>query len=404
LAISVATAAGAARCQSPDQSQLARFQDKVRLDLTGIPNYTCLETIERAHREAHARDFKPVDTIRLEVSSVAGKELFAWPGSRQFEDRQVTAFVDSGTIGAGMFAMFASNLFVHGAGTREYRGEENLDGRTAVRCDFHLTAQESGFLIATNASAVVAASGSFWFDPVSLDLIRLDVYADAIPYSLRLEQAVFRTLYARTQIGDSDALLPKRSEVTMALFSGEADRNAIEFSQCREYRSESTITFNAPSPSLPEVPKPQVRQVDLPAGLLVRVELETPIDSKTAAVGDPLHARVLRDVRYKGDLAVPQGAAITGHICRLGRSSTSAPFAVGIELSEIEWEGTRATFYAELVDLNLPRLARHYNQPLIDNEIPGAGIFYIDGARFRIPPGYHMLWRTLARPTVQQPR
>ncbi len=82
MAISVATAAGAARCQPPDQSQLARFQDKVRLDLTGIPNYTCLETIERAHREAHARDFKPVDTIRLEVSSVAGKELFAWPGSR----------------------------------------------------------------------------------------------------------------------------------------------------------------------------------------------------------------------------------------------------------------------------------------------------------------------------------
>jgi len=255
-------------------------------------------------------------------------------------------------------------------------------------------------------SEIVAAKGSFWFDPASLDLVRLDVHGEAIPYSLGLEETGFQTFYARTRIGDSDALLPKRSELTMTHFSGEASRDVVEFSQCREYASESTIRFDAPSPSLPEVLKPQVRQVDLPAGLLVRVELETPIDSKTAVVGDPVHARVLRGVRYKGDLAVPQGAAITGHICRLGRSSGSAPFAVGIELSEIEWEGTWATFYAELVDLKLPRLATHYNQPLIDNEIPGAGIFYIDGAKFRIPPGYHMLWRTLAHPrsAVHEPR
>ena len=407
--------AGAAG-QAPDEGQLARFKEKVRQDMTSIPNYTCLETIERAHRQPHSRNFKPADTVRLEVSSVAGKELFAWPGSRQFEDREVTALVPSGAIGTGMFATFAQNLFVTGKGTLEYRGEETLAGRGSVRYDFHLTQQESRWEIrASDAEETVAAKGSFWFDPVSLDLIRLDVYGDHMPYSLRLEEAVIRTFYARAHIGDADALLPKRSELTMTYFSGEANRDVIEFSDCHEYRSESTISFDAPAASLPEVPKPQVREVDLPAGLLFPVELDTAIDSKTASVGDTLHARVVEEVRYEGDFAVPRGAVVSGHIRKLDRASSSRPFAVGIEFSEVEWKGARATFYAELVDLDRKSAGTHQpvtyydghaNKVLIEGGIPGAGIFYIEAARFRIVPGFHMLWRTLARPggAAQQPR
>jgi hypothetical protein len=69
-------------------------------------------------------------------------------------------------------------------------------------------------------------------------------------------------------------------------------------SACHEYRSESTISFDAPAAPLPEAPRKQVREVDLPAGLLVPVELDTAIDSKTASVGDTLHARVVEEVRY----------------------------------------------------------------------------------------------------------
>jgi hypothetical protein len=181
----------------------------------------------------------------------------------------VTALVTSGTIGTGMFASFAQNLFVTDKGTLKYGGQENLAGHASVRYDFHLTEQESRWEIRANdAEEMVAAKGSFWFDPVSLDLLRLDVHGESIPYRLRLAEAAVETSYARTHIGDADALLPKRSELTMTYFSGEANRAAIEFSQCRAYRSESTISFDAPPPSVPEAPKPQVRRVDLPAALL----------------------------------------------------------------------------------------------------------------------------------------
>ncbi len=402
----LAMTAGAALGQGPGDGQLARFQEKVRQDMTGIPNYTCLETIERAHRDPHGRSFKPVDTVRLEVSSVAGKELFAWPGGRRFGEQDVTSLVNS-AVGYGIFDMFAHNLFVNAKGTRQYRGEENLGGRTCVRYDFHLTPIESGLQITSgNATERTAAKGSFWFDPVSLDLIRLEVYGEDISYSLRLEEAVFRTNYARARIGDSDALLPQRSELTMAHFNGEASRSAIEFSGCHEYRTESTISFDPPA-ALPEAPKPQVREVELPAGLEVSIEMDTAIDSKTALVGDTLHARVVQEIRYNGAVLVPRGAAVTGHVRKLDHTSAPARFAVGIEFSEVEWEGARAAFYGELVDLDRKSAGAHRpatyfdghtDKIVIDRDIPGAGIFYMDGARFRIAPGLRMVWRSLARP------
>lgn len=392
--------------QTPVADQLARFQEKVRQDMSGIPNYTCLETIDRTHRMPRSRSFRPVDTVRLEVSNVDGKELFAFPGASHFEDRDVGALVAGGAMGTGMFALFAQNLFVAARGTRLYRGEQNLAGRAAVRYDFRLTKEESGLQIKINVvSEIVAAKGSFWFDPDSLDLLRMDMRGDAMPHALGLDEVIVRTQYARTHIGDADALLPAQSEMTLTRFSGESSRNIIDFSQCHAYISQSTISFAAPPASL-DVPKPQVREVDLPAGLLVPIELETAIDSKTSSVGDPLHGRVVEDVRDQGALAIPRGAAILGHILKLNRAYLSAPLAIGIEISDIEWEGVHARFRGELLDIDRESAGKHHpvtihqdrsERVLISRQLPGAGVFFIDAGKIRIPPGFHMLWRTLAR-------
>ena len=63
IAIFLAMTAGGAG-QSPAEGQLARFQEKIRRDIAGIPNYTCLETIERARRTPPL-DFMPAGTVRL---------------------------------------------------------------------------------------------------------------------------------------------------------------------------------------------------------------------------------------------------------------------------------------------------------------------------------------------------
>jgi hypothetical protein len=148
-----------------------------------------------------------------------------------------------------------------------------------------------------------------------------------------------------------------------------------------------------------------LREVRLPAGLLVPIDMDTAIDSKTAAVGDTLHARVAEAVRYEGELAVPRGAAVTGHLRQLDRGSRGTPCAVGVEFSEVEWDGAHAALYAELASLDgksagARRPVEYYdgrsNKVLIENGIQGVAVFYMDGAKFRIAPGLHMVWRTLA--------
>ena len=142
------------------------------------------------------------------------------------------------------------------------------------------------------------------------------------------------------------------AELVLAKFSGQASRNLVEFSQCREYQSESTISFAPPLEASSELAKPMIQEVDLPAGLVVPVELETAIDSRKASVGDPLRARVLREVRYNRDQTLPKGAILTGRIRTFERPSSQAPFTVGVEFTEIDWGDARARFLAELVDID----------------------------------------------------
>jgi VWFA-related protein len=292
LTVSLAVTAAAA-APAPNDDQLARFMEKVRRDLTGIRDSTCLETIERGRRRPPHTDFAPIDTVRLEVSTIAGKELFASPG-RRFEDRGLQSMIRSGTIGSGMFATFVQNLFVRRQGTLRYVRQENVDGRRLVRYDFRATRQESGFkLQVVNISDMVAAKGSFWFDPSTLDLVRLEVHGDNIPYDLHLDDAVVRVDYARTHVGDADALLPKRSELTMTYISGDADRNVIDFSQCHEYRSDSAIDFgkgsNEPVPVPVEARQPLTNPEPVPpeSTAPAPIQAATPAPAQLPAVPPP---------------------------------------------------------------------------------------------------------------------
>src|SRR5581483_3540644 len=75
------------------------------------PDYTCLETVERTEQSGANRS-RVEDTLRLEVALVEGKEMFAWPGSRQFEDRELRDLVSTGMFGNGNFAVYARILFL----------------------------------------------------------------------------------------------------------------------------------------------------------------------------------------------------------------------------------------------------------------------------------------------------
>ena len=91
------------------------------------PNYTCTETVERT-RQVAGNHSRIEDTLRLEVALVDGKEMFAWPGSKQFEDRELDDLVATGMFGNGNFAIYARILFLSNLAVFENRGRRNWTG------------------------------------------------------------------------------------------------------------------------------------------------------------------------------------------------------------------------------------------------------------------------------------
>src|SRR5215831_19594614 len=166
---------------------LARIKNHMMETLTRQPNYTCLETVERSRRDASTRKYRLEDVLRLEVALVDGKEMFAWPGSKQFEDRDFRAMVPTGTFGTGDFALHARAIFGSRAAAFEARGEQNLEGRPAIRFDFRVPRPVSGYQIRIDDfQTIVGYHGSFYVDPRSLDLMRLEIAGDDLPPELKL--------------------------------------------------------------------------------------------------------------------------------------------------------------------------------------------------------------------------
>src|SRR3954471_146556 len=93
----------------PETTLLAEVREKMIQLLANQPSYTCLETLERTHQIPGGTVVE--DTLRLEVALVEDKEMFAWPGAKQFEDKDIRELVSTGMFGNGNYGIYARMLF-----------------------------------------------------------------------------------------------------------------------------------------------------------------------------------------------------------------------------------------------------------------------------------------------------
>src|ERR1051326_5297991 len=123
---------------APEVLLLARIKLHMAETLVRQPNYTCLETVERSRRDSATRKFSLEYTMRIEVALVYSKEMFAWPASKQFEDKELRELVPTGTFGNGDFALHARSVFGGNAASYQSRGDVSLEGRNTVRFDYNV--------------------------------------------------------------------------------------------------------------------------------------------------------------------------------------------------------------------------------------------------------------------------
>ena len=70
-------------------------------------------------------------------------------------------------------------------------------------------------------------------------------------------------------------------------------------------------------PSLP--PAPRFEEMTVPAEAVIGLQLESTITSDTARVEDRVEARVTRDVRANGEVAIPAGSRVLGSVSVVDR-------------------------------------------------------------------------------------
>jgi hypothetical protein len=385
---------------------IGRAQHVVSEMLRSMPNFTCVETIERSQRAPNTKKYQLIDTIRLEVALVEGKELYAWPGSAKFEEADVTKLVGGlGAIGTGDFALHAKSIFLTGQARFKYLGVVELEGKPAHKFHFHVPMGASRYWMKiSGVEGEVGYQGHVWHDKESLDLLRIEMTIDEIPAHIPLRGGHKLIDYARLPIGDRTYVLPVGMDMTLSGVQGGESRNKTVFSRCKQYSGESTLIFEEPSPDA----KPLEAQVvvTLPKNLAVSMKLAETIDLSKAATGDAVRFEVSRNSQRDGVVIVPKGAHVDARldqvVCR------DYPFAhcyVAIVPLQISFENKTGAFQATLETPSLERtMQTMFTNLRPDQRLPpaeigmaakGSSLLLLRGNRPKLTSGYSMVWRTL---------
>jgi len=324
--------------KSPEAVLFGNIQAKVAENLSHLPDYTCSETIERFKASKPGGKLERVDIVRLEVAYIGGHELFGWPGSHKIDNPEIGKFVGGGAWGNGDFAILPRNVFLLPGAKFFYGGETELDGKRAVRYNYRVPESAKRLRVQTVlGDAVVGFEGSFLADPVTLDLIRLSYAADDIPEKLGLKSTVSVLDYSRVPVGDSTFLLPKGSELHLVDSDGVENRNRTIFHGCHQYTGQSVIKYGS-MPTDAAVPLAAPRpEVTLPEEFLVEIGLDTPIDSESAAIGDPIRALLKHSVTLKHGVVIPKGAVLTGNIIHM--ETQNGATLLDLQFTSLEFDG-----------------------------------------------------------------
>ena len=388
---------------APEILLLSRAKTHMVGSLKNQPNYTCLETIERSKREGRRKKFELIDVLRLEVALVGGKEHFAWPGSKKFEDTEIGDLVPAGgAIGSGIFASHAHAIFVGNVAGFHFEGFSE-DGKTAK---FHFTVPQgfSGYVVKNGRGdqATVAYHGSFRIDKELQRVTRIEVEADDIPVRVEIKSATNSMDYGDIRIGERDYWLPVSASLKIEnLLTPSEFTNAIRFSGCRQFSGESTLSFgDAPADLHPEPVKQEI--VKIPKDTTLTISLDRELDQAELATGDAIEARLAGAVKHRGIEYFPKGARVEGHIVLLRNIPGGSTAVIRFErIVDRNGDGNRSSVLNAVPDAQTPNVSPRIGSAASQRSLsgsaktPGEATISTRGGPLHLPKGFRITWVTL---------
>jgi hypothetical protein len=352
---------------------LLEVRKKVMVTLSRLPRYMCTETVDRATFRPEANvggrscddlasrrktaDWKVLpytsDRLRLDVAISGDSEMYSWAGEDRFQDRSLAALVGSGVTSTGAFAAFLTSIFGTNAADFSYNGDVMANGRALVEFGFRVPIEKSNYQVGNKVHTGIAPyEGTFLVDPETFALARLTVRAYQLPPELHACEDITTLDYGSVRLNNFEFLLPKQVRLHVINADGGELENRTVFSDCHEFRGESSLSFDATSQTGQVAAQKAISKVlALPPGLPVRVALSHAIDTATAASGDLFKAELTSPIKENNNrVLVPKGTPVTGRIVQINRSygSRSIALTLALKLETVELNGVRQPFDARL--------------------------------------------------------
>lgn len=451
LGLVLATAQGSAtQSSSPSSSEGLPPRDEVWIPardamqqaLRRLENFSCVQNITRTvspSQGAKGASSPRLDRVRLQVTHIGGEEYYSFPGdTASVADPHL--LVKTGLSGTGAFMGYAQSVFLKHPFSRLQLEERAVyRGDPVFRFSFVFDQLREKLNVSrAGGRGSVGAQGEFAVGAEDSLLRWMRISSTGPLPELGIQAVAYEIHWSRLRGREGFLLIPEQASVSMELFTGELQRNEVVLSQCREFQTESALSFgteeeetavSTAGQAAAEAAAVRANPIVLPEGLTIALRLTERLDLGAASVGDMMLAELTQPVAGTDGILIPAGAIAEGRIRRLDRvGEPSAHTVAWLELTAIR-DGNRVFLgLAELQRRDRVRglvdrlearttakrpLALHeigsfrYDtsvEEIIYPSIPGVGAFLFEGTSAVLPAGYQMTWRTLPSQAIEKDR
>jgi hypothetical protein len=427
--LSIQALAAADEVRGAEADLLKRATAIVFENYRSIQNYTCVETVQRDYyrpvastlprscpvlleqRQHPTMDMvlklMSMDRLRLEVTTTEKGELLSWAGAKKFEEGTIDRIVREGPMGTGAFGSYLDVIFNHDVRTFVPQGETVVNGRRAKVYSFRVAASDSHYRMKLkdgNSWHMSAYLGEVLVDAETAEPLRLTLRTLELPLTTGMCQAVSTLDFSRVPMGGRDLVMASNATQRFIYPDGSETENTTRFSSCREYVGESSVKFFPEATAYRSDESKDVAPVAvdrIPSWIRFKMELTTPIDSDTAAHGDPFTGRLAEPLLDGKRVLAPRGARVEGRVSLLKVNYLQTPGVwFGLTPETIEIQGTKVPFPARLsvtpggeavqrrkgMRIYLPRPGEH------------SGTFEVPGLHAVLQRGFVSEWVTVPAP------
>jgi hypothetical protein len=249
--------------------------------------------------------------------------------------------IPNGPMSTGAFGSALVDIFENTGARYTFTGGKSEGPRNLFEYAFEVPFEASHSSVRAGDEWIKTGyRGSFQLDAATSDLKRLTVETDQLPLETKMCRHRTVTDYHYAPIGDGHFLIPLKSGFDVLKPDGDETRSVTTFSACHEYAAESSVVFGEEGPSASATVTPKAA-APLPPGISLTLALLEPIDTRTAAAGDAVSAKVTKAVRAPGSdqILVDAGAVAHGRITQMEHQYKSSQFLFAIRYETLEQRG-----------------------------------------------------------------